>query len=107
MCSPWASLLLLSVSGSAPEPPPPPEAPPALRLASEEECREAVDFAQLSLGEWMAARRELLGELEALRRRGGGMGVEKLERWRSADADLKAEVRRIQDGLNAARQRRE
>jgi hypothetical protein len=99
----WLCLLLASASGPAGEPPVSPEAPRALRPATEAERREAVDFAQLALGDWLAARQELRRELESLRRRGGSAGLEKLERWRAAD--LEAEVRRIQDGLNAARAR--
>jgi hypothetical protein len=99
----WTSLLLLA----APAGPPPPPSEPArtVRPASEQEHREAIDFAQLSLGEWVAARRELLRELEALHRRGRSPGAaRKLEQWRAADLD--AEVRHIQAGLNAARQRK-
>jgi hypothetical protein len=99
----WTCLLLMASSGPAGEPPPSPEAARSVRPATEREHREALDFAQLMLGEWGAARRELLRELEALRRRGHPGAAERLERWRAAD--LEAEVRRIQDGLNAARRR--
>lgn len=94
----WPFLLLLA----APSGPPPPSEP--VRPASERQHRQALDFAQLSLGDWVAARRELLRELESLERRGSSPGAaRKLARWRAADVD--AEVRHIQDGLNAARQR--
>jgi len=98
----WTALLLLATPPG--QPPPPSEPVRAVRPASEQEQRQAVDFAQRSLGDWVAARRELLRELESLRRRGGNPeAARKLERWRAADMD--AEVRHIQAELNVARQR--
>lgn len=98
----WLALLLLAApSGPLP---PPSEPVRSVRQGSAREHREAVDFAQLALGEWGAARRELRRELEALGRRGTHPGAaRKLAQWRAADGD--AEVRHIQAGLNAARQR--
>ncbi len=98
---PWLTWLLLASAPALP----PPEVPTSrvVRPATLRERREAVDSAQLALGEWGAARRELLRELEALRRTGRRDLEAAWSRWHAADVE--AEVQRIQEGLNAARAR--
>jgi hypothetical protein len=98
----WTCLLLLAAPTG--EPASPAEPVSVVRPATEREQREALDVAQLALGDWVAARRELLRELESLRKRGCNPGAaRKLEQWLATDVD--AEVRHIQAGLNTARQR--
>lgn len=101
--SAWCAVLLLLAAPTG-EPAPPAEPVRSVRPATEREQREALDVAQLALGDWVAARRELLRELESLRKRGRNPGAaRKLAQWLATDVD--AEVRHIQAGLNAARQR--